>query len=260
VSRQRAKVLFLAHGHPDERPGGAEIYAWDLFQATRQSEVFDTFYLARADSQHADAAAKFHRGDNRIALLPTAGENYDLFSHELYSAEYYHRHALPRIRSWRPDIVHVQHTLFLGLGLLVELRREFPKLKIVYTLHDYHFICHRDGLLVTVPDEQPCRNPRPEACSRCFPQYSIEAFYFRRHHLLSRLVETVDLFHAPNEILADRYREWGLPAEKILVEPFDHWTQPAVDQPDLRPPSGMTEHRKRLEGWYAALLQEQRPC
>ena len=48
----------------------------------------------------------------------------------------------------RPDIVHVQHTIFLGYDVLRVIRNTLPDVPIVYTLHEYLPICFRDGQMV----------------------------------------------------------------------------------------------------------------
>ena len=64
----------------------------------------------------------------------------------------------------RPEIVHFQHVVKLGVGLIEEAaRRGVPA---VYTAHDYYPVCHRYTLLR--PDLERCDTiGDPEACARC---------------------------------------------------------------------------------------------
>src|SRR5258708_35142890 len=43
----KLKVLYVVHNHPSVRPGGAEAYASELYEAMRSSEEFEPILLAR---------------------------------------------------------------------------------------------------------------------------------------------------------------------------------------------------------------------
>ena len=64
----------------------------------------------------------------------------------------------------RPDLVHFQHVVKLGTGLIAEAeKRGIPT---VYTAHDYYAFCHRYTLLR--PDLERCEKVGdPKACARC---------------------------------------------------------------------------------------------
>ncbi len=47
-----------------------------------------------------------------------------------------------------PDIVHLQHLNFLGYDLVRVVKNTLPDVPIVFTLHEYGPICHRDGQMV----------------------------------------------------------------------------------------------------------------
>ena len=40
------KVLYVSHNHPAVRPGGAEQYALELYEALRAADDFEPFFLA----------------------------------------------------------------------------------------------------------------------------------------------------------------------------------------------------------------------
>jgi len=64
----------------------------------------------------------------------------------------------------RPDVVHFQHVVKLGTGLIAEAKRR--GIPTVYTAHDYYACCHRYTLLR--PDLQRCEQlGDPKACARC---------------------------------------------------------------------------------------------
>ena len=64
----------------------------------------------------------------------------------------------------KPDLIHFQHVVKLGLGL-VEVARE-RGLPTCWTAHDYFGVCHRFTLLR--PNLQRCETVGdPAACARC---------------------------------------------------------------------------------------------
>ena len=54
----------------------------------------------------------------------------------------------------KPDVVHFQHTMFLGYDILRVTRNTLPDVPIVYTLHEYLPICHRDGQMVRTTERR----------------------------------------------------------------------------------------------------------
>ena len=56
----------------------------------------------------------------------------------------------------------------------------------------------------------------PYDCNRCFPEYSKEAFWLRKHRYMS-FFSNVNHFIAPSNFLKDRYVQWGLSPDKISV-------------------------------------------
>ena len=120
------------------------------------------------------------------------------------------------LQSFRPDIVHIHHTLLLGVEMLFLIRRVVPQARIVYTLHDYYPICANDGQMVTTDGHKLCTGASPDACHRCFPDRTPDKFVLREKHLKSML-SLVDQFISPSHFLRERYIAWGLPADKITV-------------------------------------------
>ncbi len=129
------------------------------------------------------------------------------------------------LRAHKPDVVHFQHTLFVGFDLISQVRRTLPGVPILYTLHEFLPICHRDGQLVRKSGEL-CLKESPRRCNECFPEVSKGAFYLRKRFIQSHF-ENVDLFLAPSWFLRQRYIDWGIPAEKIV---FEDYGRPAMQR------------------------------
>jgi glycosyltransferase involved in cell wall biosynthesis len=66
------------------------------------------------------------------------------------------------------------------------------------------------------PSRELCHASAPIACNKCFPELRPEFFALRASRLKVILGEC-DVFVFPSEFIAERYVEWGLPAEKCVV-------------------------------------------
>ncbi len=90
---------------------------------------------------------------------------------------------------------------------------------IVYTLHEYIPICHRDGQLVRTKGGELCMGASPRRCHECFPEWAPEQFFLRERLIKSHLAH-VDLFLAPSNFLLERYVDWGIPRDRIVFEDY----------------------------------------
>jgi GT2 family glycosyltransferase/glycosyltransferase involved in cell wall biosynthesis len=242
LQKGRRKVLYVSHNHPRLVTGGAEVYAFELYQAMRLSGDFEPLLLARAEavanaSEHAVRSAQILRcGD-------TDGE-YLFYSKRSEFDPFYLRsrgdrgcaHAFREfLRKEHPDVVHFQHTHLMGCDLVGEARQLLPDAAIVYTLHEYLPICYRNGLMIRSGTLGLCRTPSPDQCHGCFPDVSLDAFIDRKQALLRHL-SAADLFLAPSRFLMERYVEWGIPPEKIRFEEYGrHLFRPCKDSIPDRP-------------------------
>jgi len=236
----KTKVLYVCHNHPDVRPGGAEAYALELYQAMRGSDEFEPYFLAKAGPPMSPAST-------RRSSSPFASVNDDPHQHFIYTdvgrydrvlgvstdRDLTTRHFHDFLIAIKPDIIHFQHTLFLGYDLIREARNTLPNAPIFYTLHEYLPICHRNGQLVRLTNDELCSNPAPHRCNECFPTISAETFFLRKRFIQSHF-EHVDQFIAPSEFLLERYVDWGIPRTRIHFE--DYGRLPVVPLPDTSRP------------------------
>jgi glycosyltransferase involved in cell wall biosynthesis len=141
-------VLYVSHNHPVNRPGGAEQYAHELFRAIRDDGEFRPTFLAKAGPPMSTMAAA-HDG-TRLALngagsgeyfLYTDRGEFDLLFGTARDPGLYTREWRAFLEATRPDVVHFQHTLFLGYDMVREVRNTLPGVPIVYTLHEFLPIC-----------------------------------------------------------------------------------------------------------------------
>lgn len=217
------KVLYVLHNHPAVMPGGAETYALELYREMRDFGSYDTILLARTGPP-VSRGGRVHEGTLLEPVGEDAGqyffhtdiEEYDWFLSSSGNKAVYTRFYRDFLRAYRPDVVHFQHTLFLGYDMLRETRRTLPDAAIVYTLHEYLPICHNNGQMFRTTSER-CTGASPRRCHECFPDVSPQQFFLRERFIKSHL-GVVDKFIAPSHFLRDRYVEWGIEPERIDFE------------------------------------------
>jgi glycosyltransferase involved in cell wall biosynthesis len=234
--------MYVAHSHPLIRPGGAEGFAFEIYEAMRDAGEYEPMFVARsgppftiADRQHEGRPFTLANDDPNQYLFYT-----DAGGHDWLYGRSPHKSALTRfyaefLRDHDPDLVHFQHTMFLGYDILRVTRNTLPSVPIVYTLHDHTPICHRDGQLVRTLGDELCNEESPRRCHECFPDLSPQTFFMRKRFIQSQL-EAVDLFITPSPGTLERYVEWGIPRSKIVCEPHG---RPAAE------PMRETPKRKR---------------
>jgi glycosyltransferase involved in cell wall biosynthesis len=224
--RARPKVLFVCHNHPRIRPGGAEGYALDLYEAVRDAGEYEPIFLARTGAPSPTVqAARQHPGtpvssvtdDPNQYLLYTNIQAFDYLFQRSADKETITRDYADFLRAHRPDVVHFQHNYLIGYDFLRVTKNVLPDVPIVYMLHEYLAICHHDGQLIRTGSNEICREQTPRRCHECFPHISPHSFFLRERFIKSHL-GLVDVFIAPSEYVRDRYVDWGIPAEKVQVE------------------------------------------
>lgn len=244
------KVLYICHDHPDESPGGAQIVAYQLYEAIRDAGDFEPVMVSRvrpsADTIGHDAARFALAGrDPNIYHLRTAYREFDRLLLSAHAKRLYTEDWRGFLTAIAPDVVHFRHAMWLGYDMLRETRQTLPDVPIVYTLHEFVSICHHHGQMVRVFDHAPCTKASPQRCHECFPEVSPQQFFVRERFIKSAL-EVVDMFIAPSRHLRQRYIEWGIPPEKIRYEDTGLVPRPVAPDP---PDAG----RRRRIGFFAAM-------
>lgn len=210
------RVLIISHGHPAFAIGGAEIASHALFRALNASGV-EAFYLARAAPplrRHTGTPLMSLRLDERETFLHT--DNWDEFWLSNGGLADLAGAFASYLAQVRPDIVHFHHVIGLGVEAIAQVRRQLPDTRIVITFHEYLPICPNHGQMVKTNRRALCHEASPAACHGCFPQRSPSELFQREQHLRAHLM-LADAFVSPSRFLMDRYRAWGLPAERFHV-------------------------------------------
>jgi len=215
----RRKVLYVCHNHPSLHPGGAETCALELYEAMRASSEFEPFFLARIAAARPHPGTPFGavNGDPNQIFFYTDGADFNAFYLTSVNKDNYTTSLRDFLIACQPDIVHFQHTHFLGYDLIRETKNTLPNAPMIYTLHEYLPICHRHGQMLRMRNNELCRESSPRRCHECFPDISPQSFFMRKRFIESHF-SLIDLFLAPSRFLLDRYVEWGLPRAKIRYE------------------------------------------
>jgi glycosyltransferase involved in cell wall biosynthesis len=230
------KILYVCHNHPKNRPGGAEIYAYELFQAIRESDEFDPIFVAKVGPPMSIDTA---RGDTRFRLAAepdeyffhTRREEFDPVLGTARRKRLYTEDWRSFLRVHQPELVHFQHAMFLGYDMVRETRRTLPNAAIVYTLHEFLPICQHNGQMVRKQSQELCYGSSPRRCNQCFPKIPVDAFFLRDRFIKSAF-ELVDMFITPSEHARQSYIDWGIPAEKIICENYGRLlVSPSEDPP-----------------------------
>jgi len=157
------RICLVVHGFPPIERTGVENYTLGLCRAFARAGHRVEVFVPRREPQLADLALRREeRGGfavNWITNNNNPGSPREaLHVHELESS------FAAFLERERPEVVHFQHLIKLGIGL-VRVARDLG-LPTVYTAHDYYPICHRYTLLR--PDLTRCdvRNDA-QACARC---------------------------------------------------------------------------------------------
>ena len=235
----KRKVLYVSHNHPVVRPGGAEAYAFELYEAMRESDEFEPVFVARSGPP-VSTASRPHEGTLFTAVNEDSGQyffytdfaSFDWFYGTSPNKEVYTKYFHEFLVAYQPDVVHFQHTLFFGYDLIRHTRNVLPNAAIVYTLHEYLPICHRQGQMVRTEHlgRDLCQESSPRRCHECFPEISPQSFFMRKRFIQSHL-SLVDLFLAPSHFLLERYVDWGIPREKIRFEEYGRHAVRRVPEP-----------------------------
>ena len=230
----KTRVLYVLHNHPTLFPGGAEQYALELFETLRESSEIEPLLVSRISRvsipQGNRPGTPFQTVDgepDQYFLFTESEPTYDYFLGTSNDKSLYTTHFADFLETYKPDVVHFQHTLHMGYDLVSTARRVLPRAPILYTLHEYLPICHRQGQLLRTEhkNEELCLMASPRRCNECFPTIPSRDFYMRERFIKGHLAN-VDMFIAPSHFLMQRYIDWGIPADRIVCE--DYGRRPAV--------------------------------
>lgn len=210
-------VLLVSLFHPELVRGGAQQVCHELFEGLKAVDDVRPVLLASVDQ--GGYPALFKSGacitgfDGRTDEYLFLSSDYDYWWHKCSNPRLIEGYA-EFLEQIRPDIVHFHHFLLFGIDLLSLTRRVLPKVRIVFTLHEFLMICAADGHMLRRSDRTLCSNESQVRCHQCFPDRAPEEFFMRKRWLQHHLA-AVDAFTCPSRFMVQRYVDWGLDARRV---------------------------------------------
>lgn len=251
------KIIFVSHGFPPFSYGGGEVYAYNL--AKELAKRHEVFIFARVNDfkqEEYEIKKENLNGFNLFFINNTLRKCFDF---ELtYKNNYIDQKFVQLLDEVKPDLVHIQHLLYLSSNLIKEIKqRHIP---IIFTLHDYWLICPQGQLLKN--DLTICCGKNYFECTNCiihqlsikknvlnyylffrsilpnsalqfikniYLNYAKASFMNNKERLrkinkrldyIREIIPQVDLFISPSHYLRNKFIEFGIPKEKIIFSQY----------------------------------------
>jgi glycosyltransferase involved in cell wall biosynthesis len=246
------KILQVVHAFPPASEGGTEIYTHNLSkELTKKHRVFIFCRISDPRRKEYEIKEVFFDGLDIFSINNTFRlcNSFEMF----YKNEAITEKFIKILDKIKPDIVHIQHLIFLSTLIIAEIKKR--KIPVVFTLHDYWLICPQWHFLKK--DFTTCDNNIDiSQCLNCLDvQLSIKKMPKRIYlafrnvlpnfiiHFLKNIylnlakynlnsqktlakIETrlrhikelcsmIDLFIAPSQFLRKKFIEFGISEDKI---------------------------------------------
>ncbi len=145
------KILQIAHSLPFFNQAGTEIYTYNLsLELAKKHEVYIFFRICDTRQNEYEVTHKILDGIS-LYLINNTFNQCDSFEKYYENSEIDKRFA-DLLDIINPDIIHIQHLIFLSIGLIREAHKK--GIPIVLTLSDYWLICPKWHFLKK--DYTPC--------------------------------------------------------------------------------------------------------
>lgn len=251
------KIVQVVHSFPPYNMAGAEVYTYNLSRELAGKHKVSVFY--RINNLRLKEYEFTHNNFDGLNIYTVNNTFRDCNSFKMtYKNEIIADKFGRLLDKVKPDIVHIQHLLFLSTSLIKEAKmRDIP---VVFTLHDYWLICQQGQFLRR--NVAICDNHNDSDCVDClFYLLSIKKgimgiyrvlcqiapnilirllkkIYFRyarasflsqdraisqikvRAGHIKQMCEMVDAFIAPSQFLKRKFVEFGISNNKII---FSHY-------------------------------------
>lgn len=248
------KILQVVHSLPSFNQAGTEIYTFDL--ASELLKKHQVYIFSRySDLKQEDYLVRKQIFSGITAyLINNTFRDYDSFEmfYRNVSIDEKFAQVLDEIK---PDIVHIQHLIFLSIGMIKKL--EERNIPLVFTLHDYWLMCPNWHLLKK--DQTPCEKAAKglfdHECDGCLQDmlhinkrttkayYSVRQFlpakllkylkkiYFcfnkspsrnaieqlkKRSGVVKKALENIDFFWAPSQFIKNQFSKFGINPGRII--------------------------------------------
>lgn len=250
------KIIQVVYGFSSNYMAGTEVYASNLCRELAKRHKIFVFY--RINDLHKKEYVLMH---NRLDNLESFAVNNTFRLCNSFGMTYKNDTIAKKfgevLDQVRPDIVHIQHLLYLSTKIIEEIKKR--KIPVVFTLADYWLICPQGQLLKN--NWTVCDGENNSDCVECvWHQLNIKKSVFNIYYWLkinipeyllqfikniylngcrfslpksdaSKLIEEritymrdvcskIDLFISPSNFLKKKFVEFGIPEDKIIFLPY----------------------------------------
>lgn len=222
------KILEVIHGYPPEYNAGSENYTetlaielarkgHDLFIFCREEDPSRPEYEVR---MHHDAKTKITK-----YVINTTGKRHTFIDKKIDQA---FERVLNKIN---PDIAHIEHLNHLSLNIPHILRKK--GIRMVYTLHDFWFMCPRGQFIQVNNKSEPwklCDGQEETKCATmCYSRYKGENttqeselqywtnWVSSRMEAVHNAVNSMDVFVSPSKTVGSAFLKYFPESENKLV-------------------------------------------
>ncbi|MCY2960740.1 MAG: glycosyltransferase [Planctomycetota bacterium] len=154
------RILLVSHNVPPHGSAGTETYTAELSRALARRGHAVAVFAAQKDIRRKDGRVLVRHEDG-VAIHEIVNNLYHARFRETWDNPRVERAFAELLRAHRPDVVHVQHLMYLSAGC-VGIAKDFGA-RVVFTLHDYWLTCarlgqrvHQDGGLCHTVDFARC--------------------------------------------------------------------------------------------------------
>jgi glycosyltransferase involved in cell wall biosynthesis len=178
---------------------GTEVYTQRLCEALRDRHEVQLFHSEKIQSlQNYSLQRRRTLGDAvEVVVNNLLYRNFE----ETYANAAIEERFDRVLDQFQPDVVHVQHLLYLSLGLVRKAReRGIPS---VMTLHDFWLFCPRMGQLLE-DGVSLCTGPEDHKCSRC-----LQGFSYRQSPWQARAISAMTLLRRVSRVNLAPLVEWS---------------------------------------------------
>jgi glycosyltransferase involved in cell wall biosynthesis len=162
------RILLVSHNVPPHGGAGTETYTADLARALADRGHMVTVFAARKDIALRDGSLHT-RVDGRVEIREVVNNLYHADFRETWENRAVESAFEALLADVRPQVVHVQHLLYLSSGLPRIARAAGAR--VVFTLHDYWLTCPRFGQRVH-HDGAICHTVDFARCGTCLVQHA----------------------------------------------------------------------------------------
>ncbi|MFA6271448.1 MAG: glycosyltransferase family 4 protein [Candidatus Paceibacterota bacterium] len=256
------KILQVVHGFPPENIAGTEVYTYNLAKALKKNHEIFVFYRTADFSKKEYVISRREEEGLKLFSINNTFRDYTSFESTYKDGRLAEKfgQVLDEIK---PDIVHVQHLLYLSTKMIEEVKmRGIP---VVFTLNDFWLLCPQGQLFKG--GQTVCEGADGAECLSCvlyqlgirknvayfyamvrkftpgwFFQVAknlyllyAKTFFLRgkqvqepihdRINWMKEVCSKIDLFIAPSEFIRRRFVAFGVPEARIKFSAYGFDTQ-----------------------------------